>query len=82
MDTPQEVDPRTGFYYVSVVDGPRHSLLSGPYTDHSAALAHVEPVRTIANRVDLKSHFYGFGTCRSETDQGQGILNKHGLFNL
>lgn len=63
-------------YYVSVVDGPRQSLLAGPYKTHAEALSAVEPVRNIAYDVDPKSWFYAFGTiAMKEGYTKPGILN-------
>ena len=51
-----------GPYYVTVKDGPRVGLLSGPYRTHAEALAKVTPVRERAVELDGKAHFYSFGT--------------------
>lgn len=71
----QAPDTRPGFYYVSVMDGPRRGLLRGPWIDdHAGALAAVDVVRAEAERVDPRAAFYAFGTARSETDRGPGVL--------
>lgn len=72
MQTP---DTRPGFYYVSVVDGPRRGLLRGPWVDdHAGALAAVDRVRREAELVDPRAVFYAFGTARAEVDRGPGVL--------
>jgi len=75
-DTP---DARPGFYYVSVIDGPKFGLLSGPYSTHAEALAQVEPARKIAHKANRDAIWYGFGTCRLETSAGPGVLQRAGL---
>jgi hypothetical protein len=71
------VDTRPGHYYVSVIDGPRYQLLAGPYDTHAQALAQVDKSKSIAQDLDPRSVFYGFGTCRIEitTIPRMGILN-------
>lgn len=70
-------DTRPGFYYVSVVrDDGAHRLLRGPFVnDHPAALAAVDGARHIACKLDRRGHWYAYGTCRTETDAGPGILD-------
>ena len=63
-------------YYVSVIDGPRHALLAGPFVTHREALDMVDAARRVAVEVDRKSWFYAFGTCRAETGHCDGILNR------
>ena len=79
MQTP---DTRPGYYYVSVIDGIRNGRLSGPYTTHQEALDDVPAVQVVAQNVDARADFYAFGTMRSETNLGPGILNKTGLFHI
>ena len=69
-------DPRAGHYYVSCVDGPRFSLLYGPFDRHADALAMVKTVRAKAETVDPFACFYGFGTCRTENYAKPGVLNE------
>lgn len=59
-------DSKPGPYYVSVIDGPRHALVSGPYEKHADALAKVEPARSICEELSPRAVFYAFGTCRLE----------------
>lgn len=70
----QAPDPRPGFYYVSVMDGPRRALVRGPWTNHADALAAVETVRAEAEKADPRAVWYAFGTARCETDVGPGVL--------
>jgi hypothetical protein len=71
------------YFYVSVIDGPRRQVLSGPYGDHQAALDKVDAAKAVAQRVDPRSIFYAFGTCSIETDDAPrlGVLNRMGVFN-
>lgn len=73
IETP---DPRPGYYYVSVMrDDGDWRPLRGPYKDdHAAALAAVDAVRDEAQRLDPRGCFYSYGTIRSESDLGPGIL--------
>jgi hypothetical protein len=64
-DTP---DPRPGFYYVTCTDdGKRFAIVCGPYDAHADALADVDRVKREADKLDIKSCWYGWGTVRSET---------------
>lgn len=52
-------------YYVSIIDGSRHVLAVGPFTEHSEALAHVDAARRIVMErynPDGRAHWYGYGT--------------------
>ena len=73
--TDQQPDPRPGAYYVSVVDGPRHQILAGPFGTHAETLARVEECRRLANELDPRAHWYAFGACRVEGGTRPGILN-------
>ena len=53
----------TGFY-VSVRDGTRYRLLAGPYATLAAAEEQVPAVRDLADALDPRAAFYGFGTCK------------------
>ncbi len=64
-------------YYVSIIDGPQFNVVAGPFQTHQEALDVVESVRKIGNKVDLKSHFYGWGTVKMKNGHAKGILNKH-----
>lgn len=76
----QQPDTRPGFYYVSVIDGPKRALAFGPFVnDHGRALADVDRVRALAEERDPRAAFYAFGTCRSETDLGPGVLGTPAL---
>ncbi|MFA5377165.1 MAG: hypothetical protein WC455_15545 [Dehalococcoidia bacterium] len=74
-----DCDPRPGYYYVSVIDGPRHALVAGPFDTHRAALDMVKRAENAGNECDPKSVFYGWGTCRLERDETKpmrtGVLN-------
>jgi hypothetical protein len=77
----EQPDTKPGFYYVSVVrtGGLRHDfrLLRGPFqNDHAAALAAVEPGKARAEALDPRAFWYAYGTCRTDTDQGPGILDR------
>lgn len=69
-------DPRRGFYYVSCQDDRgRRALVFGPFVnDHRSALADVARVAAEAERVDPRACWYAWGTARSETDLGPGVL--------
>lgn len=69
--TPQQPDPRPGFYFVSAFDPQipkKFYVLAGPWKTHAEALAQVEPVKIYANRVDLKACWMAYGTCRQPED--------------
>lgn len=73
----QMPDPRSGFYYVTVRRRQADArLLRGPFSEHTVALAAVRDSMTIARRLDPKSEWYSFGTSRSETNLGPGILDR------
>lgn len=74
----QAPDSKPGNYYVSVVDGPRRMMpLAGPFRDdHQGALDMVDRAKKLAQALDPKAVFYGFGTCRTaHTYAKAGILN-------
>lgn len=74
MQTP---DTRPGFYYVTVRrDDGQTRLLRGPFRDHKAALEAVFESRRAAEKLDPCAHWYAFGTGRTETDEGPGILDR------
>lgn len=78
----QQPDNQPGPYYVSVVDGSRHSLLSGPYDTHQEALDMVSKADVIACLLDPRAHFYAFGTARiKDGSSPQGVFQKFG-YNL
>lgn len=74
----QPYDPRPGRYYVSVRSGNKYVLLYGPLDRHLDALAAVETVRTLAEQLDPRAWFYGFGTARLHDDAQAvpGSLNR------
>lgn len=77
--TVDTVDSRPGDYYVSVVDGDRYALVSGPYPTHTAACDHVEAARAIGDQLDPRSVFCGWGTCSMEPNSGRtGLLQRNG----
>jgi len=63
------VDTRPGFYYVSVIDGPRRALLAGPWAHHRDALAHVRAVNELACSLDPRAHWFAYGTARVDPDE-------------
>lgn len=72
---PQAPDPRPGYYYVSVLDGPRSAGLRGPFVDdHTGALAAVDDARRELCLLNPWAAFWAFGTCRSEV-AGPGFLD-------
>lgn len=73
---PGNPDPRPGFYYVSAVDGPRRSLVRGPFSTHAEALERVEDTRRLVEERDPRAHWYAWGTARSETNAGPGVLDR------
>lgn len=72
-------DPRPGYYYCTVMDGPQYGLLAGPFDTHQEALDRLPKAKEIARGLDARSVFYGFGTARIERDDTRirpgGILN-------
>lgn len=63
-------------YYISVADGDKTALLSGPYRTHAECLAILPSAREKAVRVDPQGHFYSFGTiAMSKTHRKRGILD-------
>jgi hypothetical protein len=78
--TTQTPDTAPGPYYVSVLrEGGDCRLLSGPYTDHQAALAMVRKATDIAQQIDCKAVWYAFGTVRMKDGyEAPGILQKIG----
>lgn len=65
---------------MSVQRGTDYRLLAGPFiNDHAAALARVDDVRKVAERLDAKAAWYAFGTCRLDVGPSErppaGILN-------
>ena len=61
-------------YYVSAIDGDRRALVAGPYQTHGEALGDVEAVQAVAYELDVRSHFYAWGTART-CDDRPGVLN-------
>lgn len=80
----QQPDTKPGFYYVSVVRsnsndgrGTDWRPLRGPFVnDHVGALAAVDAARSKACEFDPRGHWYAYGTVRSDTDLGPGILDR------
>lgn len=69
-------DKRPGFYYVSALDdGGRRVLVRGPFSSHREALDALEPTKAAAERIDVRAWSYAWGTARSETDAGPGVLD-------
>lgn len=78
----QAPDTKPGAYYVTVIDGPRHGRLLGPFfNDHAAALALVDAARAKAEEMDPKEIWYAYGTARFPDDDSVplrfGVLNGH-----
>jgi hypothetical protein len=78
----QAPDTKPGAYFVSVQDGDRFAAALGPFVDdHAAALAQIEAVRALAQRLQPRAAFYAFGTCRLDHDHPQaqrpGTLNDY-----
>ncbi len=78
MSATQQPDTKPGFYYVSVVRGANDwRPLRGPFVnDHAAALEAVMAAKYRALDLDPRGQWYSFGTVRSDTDLGPGILDK------
>ena len=73
-----KVDLKPGYYYVSVFDGERRGLLLGPFeNNHAKALRWVAAAKEKACEVDMRAHWYGFGTARVplEVSPPVGTLN-------
>lgn len=49
-------------FYASVRDGKRTGLLAGPFSTHAEALNWVEPARQMADKINPRAWFYGYGT--------------------
>lgn len=63
-------------YYVSVVDGGKTVLLSGPYSTHAECLGALPTAKNKAEQVDPESHFYSFGTIAVNANVNRpGILD-------
>jgi len=71
-----EIDTKPGFYYVSIIDGTQYALALGPYPTHQDALNNVATAKALCAN-DPRSHWWGFGTCRTDTNAGRGAL--HGI---
>lgn len=72
-------DTQPGPYYVSVIDGSRYALISGPYDTHAEALALVEKAKSIATSLDPRSCFAAFGTARTKDGYNHpGVLQRWG----
>jgi hypothetical protein len=67
-DPDEAPDTRPGRYYVTVREGNRHGYLLGPYDTHAEALSHVQRGSEYAAGVDVKAHWYAFGTGRLRDD--------------
>ncbi len=60
------------------LDGKRHAVLAGPFRDdHQGALDTVEAAKRLAQDLDPKAVFYGFGTARTDYAYHRpGVLNE------
>lgn len=75
----QVPDTAPGPYYVSVKDGARFALASGPYATHAEALALVNRTRDICVENDGYLHFASYGTVRCKPEcNSPGTLQKWG----
>lgn len=77
-----QVDPRPGNYYVSVIsaNGARFLKALGPFNNHADALAKVDKVRLyVSQEYPDESVFCEFGTCRLPDDDSVPI--RAGKFN-
>ena len=52
-----------------MVDGKRYGFLLGPYPTHQEAIDNVSRGRELANEVDPRAAFYGFGTASTKDDR-------------
>ncbi len=72
--------PPTGGYYVSAIDAGTTYLMAGPYNTHEAALADVDKALRIADDIDGRAWFMGWGTIRMRNDYRiPGKLNELNL---
>lgn len=65
-------------WYVSVVDGKRKGLLYGPLATREEAEGAEHDVRRVANRMDARAPFYGYGVAKWTGASGTaptGVLN-------
>lgn len=58
--------PNKKYYYVSIIDGNRKCLASGPYKTHDEALNAVDATKIIAYDKDGRAAFWSFGTAGSD----------------
>lgn len=63
-----DTNPEHRFFYVSAIDGPRHYLMAGPYTDHEEAKAKVDEVRDYCTERDGRAWFMFWGTAGSSEE--------------
>lgn len=77
---PGRPNPEPGYYYVTVVDGPRFAFLLGPYVnDHARALAAVDAAKKWCHDRREEAWFWSFGTCRlkdEHTDEANLPMGK------
>ena len=66
-------------YYVVVANGPRYTVLAGPYQTNKEALAMMDKVRRVAYRINPMTVFYTFDTCRLIGYNKPGLFNRRGL---
>lgn len=55
-------------YYVTAIDAGKVHLMAGPFADHAAALAAVEPTLAWADALDGRAWFMAWGTSKLERD--------------
>jgi hypothetical protein len=71
-----ETMTETAMFYVTVIDGPRHAFLAGPFATHEEALGMVDAARKQANEVDPRAWFYAYGTAKAPAGyKTPGVLN-------
>ena len=66
-------------YYVVVANGPRYTVLAGPYQTNKEALAMMDKVRRVAYRINPMTVFYTFDACRLIGYNKPGLFNRRGL---
>ena len=66
-------------FYVSAIDGKRRAPMLGPFATHAEALGMVDTARHRAYDLDMRSHWWYWGTCRVETkaELPKGSMNRY-----
>lgn len=72
--------PPNGGYYVTAIDGDNWYKMAGPYQTHAEALSHVDEALQIADDIDGRAWFMGWGTAHVKAgDMAPGRLQELGL---